>query len=164
MKQTELYENEALEREAAKKKRVGILMLALAGVGLLICVLLCVFTTRQNYHTTLPIVIGVSILFGWSVIFLSHTGFEAARAAIRHREMIGEGERETLTGSFQKTADVRHVRRGVSVRRVKAVRDDGREKMLSIYEALSDRLPETFSGTVTTVYDFIVAYEVNGDV
>ena len=137
-------------------------MFAIAGTGLLICILLCVFTTRKNDGVTLPLTIGVSTLTGWIVIFLSHAVYDEAKATVRHMEAMQEGERETFTGHFEKSADFYRIRRGVTVRHVHA-RIGERDMMLNVAEALSKDVPDAFSGTVETVHGFLVAYEVSAD-
>ena len=70
--------------------------------------------------------------------------------------------RETFTGRFEKTDDVRRVKNGLSVRRVRCFEDE-HETALSVNESKAALLPDAFSGTVQTVYDFIVAFEVRED-
>ncbi len=162
MKHIELYLETELERERARKKRAGIAMIAVAAAGLLACVLFCVFTKRKNLTVMLPLTVCTSILAGWIVIFLSHTAYGDAKAAIRHREMLAEGERELFCGRIEKTDEVYRVRKGIRVRKVR-VKSEERETTLMISEALSGRLPDAFDGEVEASYDFVVAYGVNGD-
>ena len=160
MKRYELYNPEALLSMQAKKKRVGIAMLAVAAAGLLACVILCILTTRSNYGTMLWTTVGVSILSGWTVIFLSHAVYEPTKSGVRHMKMVEEGERKTIRGRFEKTNEVRYIRHGVTLRRVRAVYGE-RAAMLVLYEPYAKRLPDIFVGAVETVNDFIVAYEVD---
>lgn len=160
MKHCELYNKETLLSMQAKKKRAGIAMLAVAAAGLAACVVLCLLTTRSNYGTMLWATVGTSIVSGWIVIFLSHAVFEVAKTGERHMKMVEEGERKTVGGRFEKTNEVRYIRHGVALRRVRAVYGE-RAAMLVLYEPYAKRLPDTFVGAVETVNDFIVAYEVD---
>ena len=162
MNKTELYHVTESDVAKSRQRRSLIAMLAVGGAGLLACVLLCVFTTRRNQGIMLPLIIGTSILMGWIVIFLSHAFYGEARAIVRHDELMLTGERETFTGSFEKTDEVRRVRNGVAVRKVLA-RVEEHERVLTVSESKAALLPDRFSGSVETVYDFIAAFEVNGD-
>ncbi len=164
MEHIELYRKEVQERARERKSRAAKAMLAVAGAGLLICILLCVFTTRKNEGVMLPLTIGTSVLAGWIVIFLSHAVYGEANATVRHMEAMYEGERETVCGRFTKTGDVYRIRHGVTMRRVRFVSEDGHDSVLNICESLQKDLPDTFCGRADTVYGFIVAYEVTADV
>lgn len=162
MKRIELYREETKERARIRQKRAGIAMLAVAGAGLLLCILWCALTTRKNDGVMLPLTIGTSILTGWIVIFLSHALYDDAKSMVRHSEAIAEGERKTVSGRFTKTGEVYRIRHGVTVRRVHV--DTGeRELTLNVCEALSKELPDSFSGTAETVFGFLAACEVNAD-
>ncbi len=145
-----------------KRKRALIVMLIIGVLGLSACVLFCVFATRRNLRTMLPLTVGTSILSGWTVITLLHGAFSEANAEQRHLRLMLEEPRVAQSGRFEKTGDVRRVRNGVTMRKIRMT-EDGHERMLSVNEALADKLPDAFSGTVETVYDFIVAFEVNVD-
>jgi hypothetical protein len=162
MKRIELYDPEALPKKRARRKTLLAVMLGIGGIGLFVCILLCVLTTRKNYMTMLPLTIAASVLAGWIVITLLHGSFGNANADVRHWETMLREPRETQRGRFEKTGDVQRVRNGMTVRRVRFFEEE-RERVLSVSEHLADRLPDAFSGTVETVYDFIVAYEENGD-
>jgi len=139
-----LYESEEMIRAQATEKRTRRAMGIVAAAGLVLCVLFCLFTTRQNQGVTLPLTVGTSILAGWIVIFLSHSRLEDARARARHAQLMLTGPRETFSGRFEKLPGVYRVKKGV------AIRSD--EK--------AARLPDVFDGTVETVYDCIVAFGV----
>ncbi len=162
MERIELYREEDLRRIDARYKRTRNAMIIIAAAGLMLCILFCILTTRKNQDVMLPLTIGTSILAGWTVITLSITPFDAAKAAIRHAKKIAEGERETIEGRVEKTDELWHIRNGVSVRKVRVITDE-RETMLNVSEMLSKRLPDAFTGKVDVVYEFIVAYEVKTD-
>ena len=162
MKRVELYDPGALPKKRVRRRKLFAAMLCIGGIGLFVCILFCVLTTRKNYMTMLPLTIAASVLTGWIIITFLHGSFSDANADVRHWETMLREPRETQRGRFEKTDDVRRVRNGMTVRKVRFFEDE-RERVLSVSEHLADRLPDTFSGTVETVYDFIVAYEVNGD-
>jgi hypothetical protein len=162
MERIELYRDEDLKRIQVRHKRTCIATIVVAAAGLMLCILFCILTTRKNQGVMLPLTIGTSILTGWTVITLSITLLDAEKAAIRHAKKIAEGEKETFEGRVEKTDELWHIRKGVSVRKVR-VTADGRETVLNVSEALSKRLPDAFTGKVDVVYDFIVAYEVKAD-
>ena len=163
MERSELYGNQELTEAKLRRRRAVKRMCVIGAIGLAACVLLCVFTTRRNQGTMLPIVIGVSIAAGWAVIFLSHTAYGESRAAERHDELMLTGERERTEGTFVKTDEVTHVRNGVAVRKVRS-EQNGRELVFRVAETKAAALPDAFTGAIETVYDFIAAYEVRNDV
>ena len=153
-----LYAAEELDRAKATQKRIAAAMAVTGGLGLVLCVLFCCFATRKNQDVTLPLTIGTSVLFGWIVIFLSHSRYDGARALVRHLELMLTGPRERFSGRFTKLDGVYRVKRGVSIRKVRH-EVDHREILLTVADEKSALLPESFEGTVETVYDCIVAYE-----
>lgn len=162
MKRVELYRTEERDREALREKRAKTAMLAVGAAGLLICAALCCFASRKTVAVLRPVVVGVSILSGWVVIFLSHAVYGEAKAAHKHDALMLSEPRKTVSGSFEKTGDVRRVRNGVTVRKVR-LRAVPRDVLLNLNEEKAAQLPDAFSGTVETVYDFIAAYEADGD-
>ncbi len=158
MESHSFYRQEELDQAQAARRRIGIVMAIVAGVGLVLCVLLCCFATRKNQNVTQPLTIGASILSGWIVIFLSHSRYDGARARAKHVELMLTGARERCTGRFGKQEGVYRVKKGVSIRKV-ALREDFHETLLTVADEKASLLPDRFEGTVETVYDCIVAYE-----
>ena len=158
MERISLYQPEELTEARAAQKRAGRAMLAVAGAGLAVCVLLCCLTTRQNQGLTFPLTLGASVLSGWVVIFLSHSRYQPARARVRHVELMLTGPRERFEGRFEKLEGTWLVKKGVPIRKVME-REEFHETLLSVYAEKADRLPEEFTGAVETVYDCIVAFE-----
>ncbi len=161
-KRVELYHPDALPEKRAKKKKLMTVMLCIGGIGLLICILFCAFATRANRHVMLPLTIGTSILTSWIVVTFLHGSFSFASADVRHCELMLSEPRTVQRGRFTKTGEVRRMRNGMQVRKV-LLHEGDRERVLSVNERKAKNLPDAFSGTAETVYDFIVAYEVNGD-
>ena len=110
----------------------------------------------------LPITIGTSVLIGWVVLTILHGSFNTASADVRHCELMLSEPRTTQRGSFRKTDEIKRVRNGMHVRKV-LLREGERERILSVSEMRAAELPDRFTGTAETVYDYIVAYEVDGD-
>lgn len=162
MKRVELYHPDALPEQHRRKQKLLGVMLGIAGIGLLACILLCAFATRANRHVLLPLTIGTSVLIGWVVITILHGSFNMANADVRHCELMLSEPRSLQRGSFRKTDEVRRVRNGMHVRKV-LFQEGDRERVLSVSERKAEQLPDSFSGTAETVYDYIVAYEVDGD-
>jgi hypothetical protein len=158
----ELYNTEALATDRAQIKRRLIVMLLVAAAGLIPCVALIALATRRNQHILLPLAIGIAWLSGWVFITILHGSFAKANARRRHDETMLNEPRERMTGRFTKTDEVRRMKNGMEVRKVLLL-EDGRERVLSVNEAKAQLLPDAFMGAADTVYDFIVAYEVNGD-
>lgn len=157
MKLHGLYESEELLRARAAEKRVRRAMGVVAAVGLILCVLCCCCTTRRNQGVTLPVTVGVSVLSGWIVIFLSHSRYDGARAEARHVELMLTGPRETFAGRFEKLDGVYRVKKGVAICRVR-LRDEFHETLLTLSAEKAALVPDDFTGTVETVYDCIVAW------
>lgn len=162
MKRVELYDAGSLPEKHRRKKKLRTAMLCIGGIGLSVCILLCVLATRKNQGLLLPLTIGVSILTGWIVITILHGPFGGANADVRHCELMLNEPRAVQRGSFRKTDEVRYMRNGMHVRKV-LMQEGERERILSVSEQRADKLPDAFTGTAETVYDYIVAYEVNGD-
>ena len=116
MEPTNLYQPEELTDARAAKKRAGRAMLLVACLGLVVCVVLCCCTTRQNQGVTFPLTVGASILAGWVVIFLSHSRYEGAKARVRHVELMLTGPRERFEGRFEKLEGTWLVKKGVPIR------------------------------------------------
>lgn len=162
MKQIELYKAEERDKEKARKQRAKIGMIVVGAAGLLGCVILCLCATRRNVAVLRPIVIGLSVLSGWVVIFLSHAVYGEAKATEAHDALMLSEPRVRVSGRFEKTDDVRRVKNGVTVRKVRML-SVPRDVLLNVNEEKAALLPDAFSGTVETVYDFIAAFEVDGD-
>ncbi len=162
MKRMELYSKDALPPERARKKRAMIAMLIIAGIGLAACITLCALVTRRNIQLFLPLTIGISTVMGWIAITILHGSFGNAAAQVKHIDLMLNEQRKTVTGSFEKTGVVRRVKNGMNVRKVRCV-ENGFERVLSLNEQKASMLPDAFTGTVQTVYDYIVAYEVEED-
>lgn len=158
MKLTNLYQPEELTEARARQKRAGRAMLVVACLGLLVCVVLCCFTTRQNQGRTFPLTVGASTLSGWAVIFLSHSRHEGAKAKARHVELMLTGPRERFEGRFEKLEGTWRVKKGVPICKVRQ-KEAFHEMLLSVYAEKASRLPDEFNGAVETVYDCIVAFE-----
>ena len=158
MERISLYQPEELTEARAAQRRAGRTMLAVAGAGLAVCVLLCCLTTRQNQGLTFPLTLGASVLSGWVVIFLSHSRYQPARARVRHVELMLTGPRERFEGRFEKLEGTWLVKKGVPIRKVMEL-EEFHETLLSVYAEKADRLPEEFTGAVETVYDCIVTFE-----
>lgn len=153
-----LYKQEELQAAKARRKRTGTAMALVAGLGLALCVLICCFATRQNKGVTFPLTVAVSVLFGWIVIYLSHSRYEEAKARARHVELMLTGPRERFSGRFEKLEGTYRVKRGVSIRKVR-LQEEFHETMLTVYAEKAPLLPDAFEGAVETVYDCVVAWE-----
>lgn len=162
MERIELYNQNMLPPARRKRTCVLAAILILGILALTACVLFCVFTTRKNLRITLPLTIVTSVVAGWIEITLIHGLFGRASAEYKHCGMMLKEPRETQSGRFEKTDDVRRIGNGISVRKVRVSREE-HEQILSVAETLANKLPDRFSGTAQTVYDFIVAFEVDGD-
>ena len=158
MESHSFYQQAELERAKAAEKRIGVTMAVVAGAGLALCVLLCCFVTRKNQGLLRPLTIGISLLAGWIVIFLSHSRYDRVKAQVRHVELMLTGPRERFTGRFEKREGVYRVKKGVSIRKV-AMQGTFHETLLTVADEKAALLPDSFEGTVETVYDCIVAYE-----
>ena len=132
-------------------------MLVVAMLGLIACVTLCCLATRQNRNLTFPLTVGASVLSGWAVIYLSHSRHEEHKARVRHVELMLTGPRERFTGTFTKLDGIYRVKRGVSIRKVRQ-QEEFHELLLTVWEQKAAQLPDSFEGTVETVYDCVVAY------
>ena len=162
MKRTELYNQDAQLPERARKKRALIAMLIIGAIGLAACIVLCALVTRRNIQKIMPLTIGISIVTGWIVITILHGSYGSASAMLKHSDLMLREPRKTLKGRFEKTETVRRIRNGMSVRMVRCFEGE-HETILSVNGRKADLLPDAFTGTVQTVYDYIVAYEVEED-
>lgn len=94
----ELYSRQDLERLEKKTKRAGRAAAVIAAAALTVCVLLCCLTTQANAPLMEKATVAVSVLGGWTVIYLYNHPVKELRLERGHAQMLLEGERETLEG------------------------------------------------------------------
>ena len=147
----DLYSPEDFPRLEKKIKRERVWVFGGAGLTLLVCVLLCCFTTMTNWRQTEPAVIAVSILGGWFTIYRRLFGLKESRSELQHARHLREEPRELLRGVLTVTKERLRIKNSIRIRilrldegqtvhrvmvnetRVKALKDyDGREVTLSM--------------------------------
>ena len=94
----ELYSRQDLERLEKKTKCAGRAAAVIAAAALTVCVLLCCLTTQANAPLMEKATVAVSVLGGWTVIYLYNHPVKELRLERGHAQMLLEGERETLEG------------------------------------------------------------------
>lgn len=147
----DLYSPEDFPRLEKKIKRERVWVIGGAGLTLLVCVLLCCFTTAANWRQTEPAVIAVSTLGGWFTIYRRLFGWKESRSELRHAQHLREEPRQLLRGVLTVTKERLRIKNSIRIRilrlddgetvhrvmvnetRVKALKDyDGREVTLSM--------------------------------
>ncbi len=106
----ELYSPDELGRLEKKAKRAGLAAAGIAAAALTACVLLCCLTSLDNAASMERATVAVSILGGWSVIYLYNTPVLNLRRELGHARMLLEGERETLEGVLELSKDRMRIR------------------------------------------------------
>ena len=106
----ELYSRQDLERLEKKTKHAGRAAALIAAATLTVCVLLCCLANRHTAPTLEKTVTGLSILGGWTVIYLYHHLVKELRWELGHAKMLLEGERSTLEGVIEVSKERMRIR------------------------------------------------------
>ena len=125
----ELYSRQDLERLKKKTKRAGRAALLIAAATLAVCVLLCCLADRHSLALMEKIVTAVSVLGGWTVIYLYHHLVKERRWELGHAQMLLEGERSVLEGVIEVSKERMRIRG--SIRFFPIALTDGEERRRS---------------------------------
>ena len=106
----ELYSPSELGRLEKKAKCAGLAAAVIAAATLTACVLLCCLTNLDNAAAMEKAAVAVSILGGWTVIYLYNNPVLDLRRELGHARMLLEGERETIEGVLELSKDRMRIR------------------------------------------------------
>lgn len=109
-KNHELYGRQDLERLEKTEKRAKRTAALIAAATLAVCVLLCCLTDRTNAEVMEKAAAAVSVLGGWTVIYLVNNTVRDRRHERGHAEMLLEGERETVEGVLELSKERMRIR------------------------------------------------------
>lgn len=159
MNTRELYRPEDLSRLTKQRKIWRVILLTLTALAVGACVLLCCLVNTRNAARMELAVILTSTLSGWALITLRYELVVLARREAEHTANMLAGPRVTRTGTLSLTGDTVRIPGSVRVRRLTL--QEGKESCrLSVdaskVKALGE-LPRQV--TVSTVHDFVVAWE-----
>ncbi len=133
----ELYDRRALERLEKKKKRAGRAAVILAAATLAACVLLCCLNSPANTGRIEKATIAVSVLGGWTVIYLVNHPVRERRYELVHAKMLLEGERDAVEGVLEVSRERMRIRG--SIRFYPLTLTDGEKKHRS--KVIASRAP-----------------------
>ncbi len=133
----ELYQPSELERLETRSKRAGRAAAILAAATLAVCVLLCCLTDLDNAARMERATVIVSVLGGWTVIYLYNNTVQDLRHECGHAKMLLEGERETIEGVLEVSKERMRIRG--SIRFYALTLTDGAEKHRS--KVIASRAP-----------------------
>ena len=125
----ELYSRQDLKRLEKKTKRAGWAAALIAALTLAVCVLLCCLSNRHTAPVMEKTVTGLSILGGWTVIYLYHHLVKELRWELGHARMLLEEERSVLEGVIEVSKQRMRIRG--SIRFFPLVLTDGDERQRS---------------------------------
>lgn len=94
----ELYSRQDLQRLKKTSKHAGLAAALIAAATLTACVLLCCLTKPDNAAAMEKAAVAISVVGGWTVIYLWNNPVKDLRCELGHAQMLLEGERETLEG------------------------------------------------------------------
>ncbi len=155
-----LYTEQVAQTWKKRTRQHLIAALAVAGAGLLTCILLCTQVSTGNAAKMLPLVIGISTLAGWAVIFLLRFGFFPAKAEVRHVTGVMQEETEEVAGILTIDKQRWLIPHSVAFYKV-TLREGGERRIFNVDTHLANQLPA--NGTAVralVVRKFLTAYEV----
>lgn len=159
----ELYTPEAAQRWTRKARNLLTAILAIGGVALIICILLCCLVNTANASLLCGLVIGTSTIAGWTIILLLILAYLPARAEAAHITGVMQGEPEELCGTLKVNPQKWIIPHSVTFYKATLTQEEG-SRSLNLDAALIRELPPQGARVrLTTVRKFITAYEVEDE-
>ena len=124
----ELYGRQDLKRLETKYRNARIAAALIAALTLGLCVLFCCLTDTHNAGSMEKAAVAVSVLGGWTVIYLYHNVVSDRRTEIGHAQMLLEGERETIEGVLALSQERMRIRGSIRFYPLTLTGEDGTRK------------------------------------
>lgn len=155
----ELYSDADLARMRRHIARWRRALWILGAAALAVCVCLTALADTRSAQRMEQIVIAVSTLAGWIVIYGGVFVVTASRRELAHAEMLRREERQRVEGQILVTDQRFTIRKSVAVRRVE-VRDQEQTHRLLVCESRAGALAAAEAAAVYTCHGYVAAYEV----
>ena len=134
-----LYSPEDLPRLEKKIKVERVLVWALAGLTLGLCVLFCCLTNTANAQRMELAAVVTSTLGGWCVIYRRLFGLQETRHELEHARHLLESPLETAEGTLQITKEKLRIKNSIRIRIV-SLEDGEQKRRLMVNETRLKRL------------------------
>ena len=155
----ELYSDEDIAQLSRQIKWWRIALWIFAACALAVCLRMIALTGTENAAKMEGMVIAVSTVAGWIVIYCSIFVLTAARRELSHANMLRNEDRQTVRGSVTVTNERLAIVRSITARRVE-VSGDGELHRLLVCEKRADALAAAGEAILYTAHGYVAAYEV----
>ena len=155
----ELYSDEDVAKFSRQIKRWRIALWIFTACALAACLRMIALTDTENAARMEGMVIAVSTVAGWIIIYCSIFVVTARRRVLSHANMLRSEERQTVQGSVAVTNERVPIIRSITARRVE-VSGDGEPRRLLVCEDRADVLAAAGAAVLYTSHGYVAAYEV----
>ena len=155
----ELYSEADMTRLSWQIKRWRIALWIFTACALAACLRMIALTGTENAARMEVMVIAVSTIAGWIVIYCSIFVVTARRRELSHANMLRSEDRQTVRGSVTVTNERLAIVRSITARRVE-VSGDGEIHRLLVCENRADALAAAGEAILYTAHGYVAAYEV----
>ena len=155
----ELYSDEDIAQLSRQIKWWRIALWIFSACALAACLRLIALTGTENAARMEGMVIAVSTVAGWIVIYCSIFVVTARRRELSHANMLRKEKRQTVRGSVTVTIERVAIVRSITARRVE-VSGDGEIHRLLVCENRADALAAAGVAVLYTAHGYVAAYEV----
>ena len=155
----ELYSEADMTRISRRIKRWRTALWIFAACALAVCLRMIALTGTENAARMEGLVIAVSTVAGWIIIYCSIFVVTASRREFSHANMLHSEDRRTVLGSVTVTNERVPIVRSITARRVE-VSGDGEIHRLLVCENRADALAAAGAVVLYTAHGYVAAYEV----
>lgn len=155
----ELYSETDLARLKSRIKRWQTALWILAVCALTVCLVLIVLTGTENAARMEGMVIAVSTIAGWIIIYCGIFVVTAGRRELSHANMLHNEMRQVVQGNVIVTDERVAITRSITARRVEVVMDEETRRLL-VCENRADSLAAAGASVLYTAHGYVAAYEV----
>lgn len=155
---TELYTDEDLDSLRCKIRRLNVFHGLLAAGALALCLVLIALTRTANAARMEILVIAVSTLAGWVVLYGQLLIALPCRRELRHALMLRSEEREKICGVVSVTEERIVIRGSITARRVE-IRSGDEVRRALVCESRAGALAGLGEAVLYTAHNYAAAYE-----
>ena len=151
--------DEDLDALGRKLRRLNVFHILLAAGALALCLILIALTHTANAARMEILVIAVSTLAGWVVLYGQLLTALPCRRELRHARMLRSEEREKVRGVVSVTEERVVIRGSITARRVEIRAGDEVHRAL-VCESRAGALAGLGEAVLYTAHNYAAAYEV----
>lgn len=155
----ELYSEADIEQLKRRINRWQTALWIFTACALAVCLGMIALTGTGNAAQMEGMVIAISTIAGWIVIYCSIFVVTVGRRELSHANMLRNEDRQTVRGSVAVTDEQVSIIRSITARRVE-VNGDGETRRLLVCENRADALAEAGAVVLYTAHGYVAAYEV----